>query len=200
MGVSLHYRGRLNDTGMLSSLCDEVSDIANSIERPTMTLDDDWAVAPNAALCGSVVHGNLGLKGIQLTPHDNSEPLCLFFDREGFLRSPITMLSILDGTLEKKTAWVSMKTQFAGPDTHIWVTGLLKYVKKRYISNLEVSDESGYWDTGDRQKLESDMALLDGKLERLSSAVSAGRLGDLTGLSADEIASRIERMLMDEEP
>jgi hypothetical protein len=109
------------------------------------------------------------------------------------------MLMILAGSLQTATAWVPMKTQFSGPDTHVWVAGLLKYLKKRYISNLEVSDESGYWDTGNRRKLEDDMNLLNGKLQYLSGAISSGRMGDLTGLSADEIASRIEQLFLNDE-
>ena len=201
MGVSLHYRGRLDDMGLLAALRDEVSDIADTMGWPATTLDDDWSMPPDAVLgSGGVVHGNLGLRGIAITPQVHSEPLVLYFDREGFLRSPTVVLLILDGKLERETAWVSMKTQFSNPDTHVWVTGLLKYLKTRYISDLEVSDESHYWDTGDRRKLESDMALLNGKLERLASGMSAGRLGDLTGLSADEVASRIEQMFLSGEP
>jgi len=49
----------------------------------------------------------------------------------------------------------------------IWIVGLLKYLKKRYLSNLQVS-------------------------AKLSSA----HLGDVSGLSADEIASRIEQLLL----
>jgi hypothetical protein len=150
-------------------------------------------------MTGGEVQGHLGLKGIQITPHPDSEPLVLFFDRYGYLRSPMTMLMILEGTLQPETAWIPMKTQFAGPDTHVWVIGLLRYLKKRYISNLEVSDESEYWDTGDRRKLEEDMTLLNGKLQHLSATISSGRMGDLTGLSADEIASRIERLFLRDE-
>jgi len=201
MGVSIHYHGRLDDIGLLAALRDEVSDIAHTMGWPVATLDDDWSVPPSATLGkDGVVHGNLGLRGIAITPHVNAEPLVLYFDRDGFLRSPTSMLLILGGTLKPEAAWVSMKTQFSDPDTHVWVIGLLKYLKKRYISDLDVSDESDYWDNGDRRALESDMSLLNGKLERLGSAVSAGRLGDLTGLSADEVASRIEQMFLSEGP
>ncbi len=92
-----------------------------------------------------------------------------------------------------------MKTQFSSPDTHVWVIGLLMYLKKHYIPDLEVSDESEYWDTGDRRKLEEDMDLLDGKLNQLSAAISDGRLGDLAKLSVDEIVSRIERLFQNDE-
>jgi hypothetical protein len=199
MGVSIHYRGRLDDSAQLAHLRDEVSDIARTMGWPSTTLDDDWAIPPNASLdSAGVVHGHLGLKGVQITPHPDSETLCLFFDRNGYLRSPMTMLLILDGTLEPETAWVPIKTQFSNPDTHVWVIGLLKYLKKRYVSDLEVSDESRYWDTGNRQELEQNMALLNDKLQHLSNAVTSNRMGDLTDLSADEIASRIEQLFLND--
>jgi hypothetical protein len=200
MGVSIHYRGRLNDVALLSALCDEVGDIANTMGWPSTILDDDWSMPPDAKLAtGGVIQGHLGLKGIQITPHPESEPLVLFFNCAGDLRSPMTMLMILDGTLKPETAWLSMKTQFSDADTHVWVIGLMKYLKKRYMSDLEVSDESDYWETGDRQKLEEDIALLNGKMQHLSSAVASGHMGLLTGLSADEIVSRIEQLFLRDE-
>lgn len=128
-----------------------------------------------------------------------SESLSLFFDRAGDLRSPMTMLMLLDGTIKPEEAWISMKTQFAGSDTHVYVIGLLKYLKKRYISDLEVSDESEYWDTGDRQVLEAKMTLLNDKLNQLATTISSGQMGDLTGLSADEIAARIAQLFRNDE-
>jgi len=199
MGVSLHYRGKLDDKTQLPSLCDEVGDIASSMGWPSRVLDDDWSIPVDAELLsGGIIEGNLGLKGILITPHPQSESLILTFDRDGQLRAPMTVLLLLDGTLKPETAWISMKTQFAGPDTHVWVIGLLKYLKKRYISDLEVSDESEYWDTGDRQVLEDQMAFINDKLDHLSSSISSGKLGDLTGLSADEIASRLEKLFLED--
>ena len=70
MGVSIHYRGRLDETGLLLSLCDEVGDIANSMGWRATTLDNDWSTPPDATLKnGGKVEGHLGLKGIQITPH-----------------------------------------------------------------------------------------------------------------------------------
>jgi hypothetical protein len=199
MGMTIHYRGRLDDTELISKLCDEVCDIANTMGWPSQTLDDDWAKPPDASLGSTgTVHGHLGLKGVSILPHPESESLDLFFDRDGYLRSPMTMLLILDGTFESETAWIPIKTQFAGPDTHVWVVGFLKYLKKRYISNLEVSDESQYWETGNREELEKGMAFINSKIELLSSELSSKRMGDLSGLSADEIALRIEQFLLND--
>jgi hypothetical protein len=179
---------------------EEIHDIANTMGWPSSTLDDDWTTPPNASFqSGGVIEGNLGLKGIKITPHHKSESLCLFFDRDGNLRCPMGVLLILDGNLKSEDAWVSMKTQFSNPETHIWVIGLLKYLKKKYISNLEVSDECGYWDTGDRKKLEDNMNFINEKIDYLSSAISSGSMGNLSNLSADEIANRLEQMFKKDE-
>jgi len=92
-------------------------------------------------------------------------------------------------------AWVSMKTQFLTPDVHVWIVGLLKYLQKRYFSDLEVNDEGGFWETGDRAALEAKMRLLNEKMDELAMDLKAGSLGDLSGLSAEDIASRIEDFL-----
>jgi len=199
MGMTIHYRGRLDDTKLVSKLCNEVCDIAKTMGWESQTLDDDWTKLPDASLGeGGTIHGHLGLKGVSISPHPESESLALFFDRDGRLRSPMTMLLILDGSLESEIAWIPIKTQFAGPDTHVWVIGFLKYLKKRYISNLEVSDESQYWDTGDRQELERGMDLINSKIDFISSELSSNRMGGLSDLSADEIALRIEKMFIND--
>jgi len=129
-------------------------------------------------------------------PGPKAESLSFFFDREGNLRSPMDMVSILDGTLDPEHAWVSVKTQFASPEVHVWIVGLLKYLRKRYVSDLQVSDEGEYWETGDMRVLKEKMDLIDKKLEHITGELSSGRLGDMSGLSAEQIASRIEQFFL----
>ncbi len=105
-------------------------------QRPSC-LDDDWEQPANARLrvtpSGAHIDGHLGLKGIQITGA-GAESVSFFFDREGNLRCPVSMVLILEGTLDPQDAWVSVKTQFASPEVHVSIVGLLKYLKKRYIS------------------------------------------------------------------
>jgi len=163
MGVSIHYRGRLNDVGQLARLREEMADIAAAMGWETTRLDDDWERPADARLRftarGAQIDGHLGLKGILMTPDVEAESLSFFFDREGNLRSVMDVVSILDGTLKAEDAWVSVKTQFASPEVHVWIVGLLKYLKKRYISDLQVSDEGQYWETGDTRILREKMDL-----------------------------------------
>jgi hypothetical protein len=164
-------------------------------------LEDDWREPANARLVGSSngarIDGNLGLKGIRITPGPEGESLSFFFDREGALRSPMNTVLILDGTLKPEQAWISVKTQFLSPEIHIWIIGLLKYLKKRYISNLEVSDEGMYWETSDIDGLRDKMDLIDAKIAYISNELSVSRFGSVTGLTAAQIVLRIERLLLD---
>jgi hypothetical protein len=204
MGVSIHYRGRLDDLGQLAKLCDEMTDIARAMGWETTRLDDDWEQPPDARLRstsrGAHIDGHLGLKGILLRPDVAAESLSFFFDREGNLRSRMNVVLIVDGTLKPQDAWVSVKTQFASPEVHAWIVGLLKYVKKRYVSDLQVSDEGQYWETGDIRILRERMEFIGAKIEQLSAKLSSARWGDISSLSLEEIAWRIEQLLLGDEP
>ncbi len=201
MGVTIHYRGRLNDVGQFAKLCDELADIAAAMGWKTTRLDDDWEQPANARLrhtsTGAHIDGHLGLKGIVLRPDVGTEPLSFLFDREGNLRSMIGTVSIIDGTLKPQDAWVFVKTQFAPPEVHVWIVGLLKYLKKHYLADLQVSDEGEYWETGDIGILRRKMDFIGRKIEQLSRDLSSIRLGDVSGLSGEQIAFRIEQWFLE---
>jgi len=201
MGISIHYRGRLNDVGQIAKLSAELADIAGTMGWKSTHLDDDWERPANARLqataTGVRIEGHLGLKGIRIAPGGGAEPLSFFFDRQGDLRCPVSMVSILDGTLDPQEAWVSVKTQFASAEVHVWIIGLLKYLKKRYLSDLQVSDEGQYWETGDVRVLKQRMDFIGGKIEQLASDLSSARWGNMSGLSAEQIALRIEQWFLE---
>ena len=131
---------------------------------------------------------------------EGAESLSFLFDREGNLRCPVGVVLMLEGTLDPADAWISVKTQFASPEVHVWIVGLLKYVKKRYISDLEVSDEGEYWETGDIRILRDKMDFINRKIDQIASGLSSSRFGDVAGLSAEEIASRIGQILLEHKP
>lgn len=199
MGMTIHYRGKLDDPGRVEELQRELADIAESIGWTSHTLDDDWSIPPSSTLVNdgdqATINGHLGLKGVVIIPDGASESLSFLFDAGGRLNSMMNVVSACEGEITPDEPWVFFKTQFLSPDAHIWIIGLLKYIKKRYISNLEVSDEGGYWESGDREALVAKMNLLKEKLAWLSRELRSERFADLAGLSADEIASRIEDFL-----
>jgi len=199
MGVTIHYRGTIDDPGRVGDLQRELADIAESIGWKWRAWDDDWSIPPSATLVHADGHatikGHLGLKGIDLIPGGTSEPLSFLFDAGGRLSSIMHVILKCEGRLEPDEAWVSVKTQFLSPDAHVWIIGLLKYLKKRYLANLEVSDEGGFWETGNREALEAKMRLLNDKLAWLSGELASARFADMAGLTAEDIVSRIEDFL-----
>lgn len=203
MGVSIHYRGHIDNPGRIPALCEELADIAGAMGWKWERLNDNWDDPSDAYLESdgesAVIQGRLGLKGIEILPSDKCEPLSFGFDRDGMIWSPIVRILALDGTLKQDQAWVSVKTQFSSARTHTWVVGLLRYIKKHYMSDLEVSDEGGYWETGDLDTLRERMQRIDRKIGELSDGLCSMRVGDVAGLSAEEIAARIEDLLLGNE-
>jgi len=200
MGITIHYRGKLDDLARLENLCNELADIAEWMGWKSQRLDDDWSELPDARLVyGSditEIKGNLALKGIMIEPEAKLEDIEFYFDCDGNLRSIMNTVLICEGSLKPEAAWNFVKTQFAGPDIHIWVIGLFKHVKKHYMSKLEVVDDGEYWETGNRKTLEQKMRFIDSKIKLLSTELSSERFGNLSGLSADEIADIIEEILV----
>lgn len=204
MGLSIHYRGRLDNADLLPTLRDELIDIASRLGWQYGVLDEDWHVPASVILTHSgkicEIKGHLGLKGILLKPKGQSEPLYLFFDSEGNLRSPMNMVLIQAGMLTIEDAWISVKTQFLSAQTHVLIIGLLREMKRRYLSNLEVMDEGEYWETENYRILEEKMRLINEKLDYLSSELSSEHFGEALGLSADEVAAGIERLFHSDKP
>lgn len=199
MGVTLHYRGNIDEPERIKDLQMELADIANSMGWKYSLLNDDLSVPPNAVLVhkqgSATIKGHLGLKGISILPGAGGEALSFFVDAEGRLRSIMEMIRKCEGRITQDHAWISMKTQFMPPDVHVWIVGLLKHLQRRYFSNLEVNDEGGFWETGDRAALEAKIRMLNEKMAELATGLEAESLGDLSGLSPEEIASRIENFL-----
>ena len=71
-------------------------------------------------------------------------------------------------------------------------------MKKRYISDLQVSDEGQYWETGDIRIVKDKMDLINEKIEHIANNLSSSRFGDISGLSAEQIALKIEQLLLED--
>ena len=201
MGVSIHYRGRVADTQNIKTICDELAAIADKMNWHYTRLDEDWTQSADATIevteQGSQITGHLPLKGIVLTLNPKCETLGVLFDSNGNLCDPVSMVNIREETLKPEDYWISVKTQYASPETHIWVIGLLKYLKKLYLPDLEVQDEGVYWETGNFEILKEKMDFVGEKIAAVSAVLSHVAKGHVASFSADEIASIIEALLRD---
>jgi hypothetical protein len=199
MGVSIHYRGRVADIQNIKTICDELAAIADKMNWHYVRLDEDWAHSADAAMevteQGSQITGHLPLNGIVLTLNSKCETLGFLFDSNGNLRDPISMVNVSEEALKSEDFWISVKTQYAGPETHIWIIGLLRYLKKLYLPELEVQDEGAYWETGNFEILKEKMDFVGGKIAAVRKELSRVNKGHIESFSADEIASMIEALV-----
>ncbi len=201
MGITIHYRGTLADTNEIGTFVEELTDIAEIMKWPYNVFEDDWSKPVTAEIevseGRSTISGNLGLKGISCHPHPESETVWFCFDAEGNLRHPILVLLLREGTLTPEQAWVSTKTHYAPPEVHITLVKLLRYLKKRYLPNLEVHDEAEYWETGDEALLKQKRVSLNRKIEQVAQALETAEVGDTSGYSPEEMLDLIEKILLE---
>ncbi len=200
MGVSIHYRGKMADISTINVLCDEMALVADKMGWTCTRLDNDWSKPADATIevteKGAQITGHLPLKGIAFSIHPKCESLRFFFDAHGNLCDPVSLTLISEGALKPEDVWITVKTQFAGPDTHIWIVGLLKYIHEHYLPELQVRDEGEYWETGSYETLRNKMNLINEKIDSICGELSRVTGSRLEKLSADELASMIEALIL----
>lgn len=198
MGLSLCYRGRLDDISRVSGLIEELREFADICGWENSGIEEDWSGPPQArigVLPGWRVVGHLALKGIEFVPHPCCDPVSFYFDGQGTLSSVPGRALSLDQRERPDQPFISVKTQFAPAEIHIAIVRLLRYIKGRYISNLEVRDEGGYWETGDPAELERRRESINRALDMLKQALSATEVVPSVLRSPEQVLRLVEDAL-----
>ena len=176
MGLTIHYQGGIDRIEDIPKLVDELEDIAESMGWMSQRINNDES-DPN-------------FRGIIVNPKGECEPLCFLFDRTGKLR---VLMDLISDQIEptEYSYFNSTKTQFVAIETHVWIIGLLRYLKKHYFSDLSVRDEGGYWETENFETLKEKKNFLQSKINQLGEALeTAESLPE--DFSVDELIARIE--------
>jgi hypothetical protein len=177
MGVSLHYRGKIKSTKLITELTNEVEDICKT-NNWSYTIFDDETHRPlgrNEDLVDAYLNDedddelrkpDLGLRGITFRPHEKSESVALLFDENGIIRS---VLSVLFPYIQEdeKYPWSFIKTQFAGADAHVKVVNLLVYLQKKYFKAFKLKDDGGYYPEMDLDTLQKRMGIIDRAMDTI---------------------------------
>ncbi len=197
MGITINYMGQLNNKDEISDFCSDLVNIAEVFNWDYTLMDEDWGKVPDAKLIktsdGVKIKGYLGLKGIGLRLHDDCETLNFFFDAKGSLCSPLNIVYQNEEQGEN-SRWIFVKTQFAPADIHITIIKLLKYIKERYIPNLQVIDEGEYWESEDKVNLVEKRDFISQNIDFLVGTFSEMKIDSSNHLPED-IATKIENYL-----
>lgn len=201
MGITIFARGKIDRIEDLPRLIDDLKDVAGKRNWKYRVLDDDFDATPNAVLThgasdrpGAVIEGSLGLKGVILNI-PGAEMFAVLFDRSGVLTDMFQQLAWIEGKGQNERL-IMCKTQFASIDAHIALVELLDSLKRKYISNLTVTDEGAYWETRDRRILAEKRILLGHYLRRTEKVLSGIELSDEERKDPEAIADRIEEALL----
>jgi len=154
MGLTLHYQGKIKDIGQIAVLQQEVQDICETMNWKYRT-DAIVFDLPPAVMqqIGMAEYDKVILNGVNFCPHPKSESVNLYFNQQGKLANLLT-LNFADTNTDPVAAFSCFtKTQFAGPEIHIAIVKLLKYLDKKYELSIHSEDEGEYWDTLDESRL-----------------------------------------------
>jgi len=192
MGITIHYKGKLNNLDLLNTFCDEIKDIAKDMNWSFNTINNDLN-KPNSSYMDENGHikGHIPIKGVNVIIHPKAESLSFLFDKNGNLRN-LLMMTYKNGK-ESEGSYIFIKTQFAPIEIHITIVTLLVYIKKKYISNLEVIDEGNYWETHNKKILKEKLSFVNKKIDKLRTLISEIKI-DGTDTS-ETILRKIENVL-----
>ncbi len=157
MGLSIHYQGGIDRIADIPQFIEELEDIADSMHWMSQRINDEEA-DPN-------------FRGIIVNPKGKCEPLCFIFDRQGRMRG---LMDLITNQVEPSeySYYLATKIQSAETETHVWIIGLLRYLQKRYLSDLKVEDEGDYWETENLETLQQKKQFLQSMIEQLSDALA----------------------------
>jgi hypothetical protein len=132
MGVTIHFEGKLKNSDSLTNALSAAARFSENlhwpiriINEPHVTLqrvrgEQDWEyVSP--------------VNGLEILPHEDSEPFRLEFDRDLFVQE-------------------YTKTQFAPIEIHLQIVELLQLLEP-FFDELKVIDEGDYFETADLRLL-----------------------------------------------
>lgn len=198
MGLTLHFSATLRDPSLHAPLTAEVADICRSMDWPYQLFNDTCDAPADAFPLepGTVQNGQktLHLNGLLFTPPE-CETVALIFTQSGRSCPPwhVDMAESLAQIRPDMVYNLHVKTQFAGPDTHVALVSLLQYLSRRYFAHIEVVDEGHYWETLDRAVLDQRFREYWGLFDAVEAALKGEDWKDAE--TPGEIADRMEEII-----
>jgi hypothetical protein len=168
MSVTIRYHGALQDLRQVESLQEEFLDIARTQAWPSEAVDGSFSslrrdeFGARGAGVGTL-SPPLTLKGVKIIVHPQTDPLWFTFDEAGQLtRLGYYAVDHYPGrkgeTPSRRFEFVhqsqaSIQTTVGGSELHLSAVRLLEHLKSRYVPDLQVSDDSGFWEDRDLARL-----------------------------------------------
>ncbi len=182
MGITIHFRGTLDELGRVEEMEDRVLDLAFALGgRATLWrsfADED----PSRVVRGLMV---------EMTPGQGT--LNLLISPEGFL-TPLFQIEDAEQGLLSEPPYCFIKTRFGSIVGHVAIVHLLDAMRQQYCSDLEVSDEGEYYETRDVGQLARKIGVLGTAIKSMAEGLRNHGLNDEAAEDPNIVAMRIERI------
>ncbi|HEY5038762.1 MAG TPA: hypothetical protein VIJ93_06810 [bacterium] len=158
MSTTVHYFGKVRNQEAIREVQEEFREIAQVSGWSHEMVDHVFSQE------GETTGMRLSLRGIRVTFNKTTTPMQLTFDKDGYLShiyyekaAESVSRGVAGGPTRQLLHQIHTSTSIRSSDssTHITLVKLLDYLKKRYVPNLEVIDNTGYWYSRDESVLAS---------------------------------------------
>lgn len=154
MGLTIHYRGHARGRASQEAILAITERFAARRRWAIKNIDGEEPAIFEALGEGTEGAARPGpVRGIIATPHPDCESLILLFDGALWMRG-------------------STKTQFSPLQHHVELVRLLRELAPHF-TDLEVTDEGEYWETGDLATLIARMGFLRNAIDDLARELGA---------------------------
>jgi len=156
MSTTVHYFGKIRSHEAIREIQDEFREIAQVSGWSHEMVDHVFTQE------GDTPGAKLSLRGIRVILNKTSSPLQFTFDKDGYLShiyyekaaaEPGPAGSSRGSRQVLHQIHTSTSVRNSDAASHMTLIKLLDYVKKRYVPNLEVIDNTGYWYSRDEAVL-----------------------------------------------
>jgi hypothetical protein len=182
MGVTISYRGSLEDLDRLEDFEDRALDLALELGGQARiwrsTGDDD----PRRMV-----------RGVLLNLYPGQETVSLLIAPEGWLINLHEIEESEKGLLAGPP-WCFVKTQFGPLEGHVALVEMLAALKREFLPNLEVHDEGDYWETRNLATLSAKMGQVQSAIDGLAEGLDRHGLSREAAEDPEILLARIERI------
>ncbi|PZO31498.1 MAG: hypothetical protein DCF13_00300 [Flavobacteriaceae bacterium] len=167
MGLTIHYKGKLNNANQLKSLIEDVKDVARAEKWSFFVFKEQFERETF-----SDVIDKKNLYGIMISP-PKCEPLCITFLSNGRMTGicNYNLLQLGNQTEDELIYNVFTKTQYSSCENHIKLILLLDYLNKNYLIDFECMDEGFFWETRDEELLIKTFKKYNNLIDSLTSSI-----------------------------
>lgn len=182
MGVTIHYRGTLDELERVEEFEDRVLDVVSALGGQATIWRSFGQQDPSRIVRGLLV---------QMCP--GQDTLSLLISPEGQLLNMFEIKAAEQGPLAEAPCCF-VKTQFGSLQGHVAVVSLLDALRADYFSDLEVTDESGYYEHRDPHELARKLNSLGSAILALGESLEGSALSPEAAEDPEILAARIQRV------